>query len=505
MKKWRINIILVLLSLWTYSVYSQINCTVPLPPVLTSVSVQPETGNTEFNWTLSLSSDVAAYLIYIYHNENGVPRGDVIDTIWDPAATSYRYTSTSSKYFSSSYVVAAYRLPVIPGMDGCPSPFSNVLNTIFAVADIDTCNKMIVVSWNSYQSLPKKVTDYSILVSVNGGNFTEAVKVSSEKVSFTVNDFTINVEYCFVVRANLEGGTFSTSNKACLSTKMQRPPQWINADHATVNSANKISLSFSIDPLSEINHFRLDRKIGTSGTFQELAQQVSFDGSVLFTDNQADVKVINYYRLSALNNCNLPVTVSNLSSNMVLLLERTGNDLILSWNSYKEWLGKVSSYRLFINTGKGFEEKAVIQATDTVIIIGYQEIMYEVSGNEVCFYISASETFNPYGVTGQSLSSRICTVPTEIITVPNVFTPNNDLLNDFFRPVLSFTPIDYHLVISDRQGNILFETRDYHAEWDGSQNGDPQPQGVCLWFLKVTTPSGKSISKTGTITIITDR
>jgi gliding motility-associated-like protein len=128
--------------------------------------------------------------------------------------------------------------------------------------------------------------------------------------------------------------------------------------------------------------------------------------------------------------------------------------------------------------------------------------MYDITGSEVCFYISASETSNPYGVSGQSLSSKICSYPTEVITVPNVFTPNNDLVNDFFKPVLSFTPVDYHLIISDRKGKILFETRDYHSEWGGSQNGDPEPQGVFLWFLKVTTPSGKIISKTGTLTIV---
>jgi gliding motility-associated-like protein len=186
-------------------------------------------------------------------------------------------------------------------------------------------------------------------------------------------------------------------------------------------------------------------------------------------------------------------------------LEKKGNYLNLSWNSYKEWLGMVSSYRLFIDTGKGFEEKTVLQPTDTVFTLGYKEIMYEVTASEVCFYISVLETSNPYGVTGQSLSSRVCTVPTEIITVPNVFTPNSGTANAYFRPRLSFTPQDYHLVISDRRGNILFETRDYDAEWDGSQNGNPQPQGVCLWFLKVTTPSGKSISKTGTLTVINSR
>jgi gliding motility-associated-like protein len=168
-------------------------------------------------------------------------------------------------------------------------------------------------------------------------------------------------------------------------------------------------------------------------------------------------------------------------------------------------LGTISSYKLFVNSGKGYEEKAVIPASDTVFVQGYQQIMYEVSGNEVCFHISASETSNPYGISGESVSSKICTSPTEIITIPNVFTPNNDLDNDLFKPVLSFTPLEYHLIISNRQGNILFETRDYLAEWDGSRNGNPQPQGVYIWFLKLTTPSGKIISKTGTITIISSR
>jgi gliding motility-associated-like protein len=83
-----------------------------------------------------------------------------------------------------------------------------------------------------------------------------------------------------------------------------------------------------------------------------------------------------------------------------------------------------------------------------------------------------------------------------------VFTPNNDLKNDRFKPVLSFTPVEYKFIISNRQGKVLFETRDFLEDWDGSLNGDPQPQGVYLWFLKVTTPAGKNITRTGTVTII---
>lgn len=498
MKYLHLYIIILLTGLLSGSLFGQVECVTdpPLPPVLTSVSVQPETGNTIFTWTLSPSTGIAAYILYSYKNGDGMP----IDTVWDPSATGYILSSTATKYFSVSYVVAAMRLP------RCTSIFSNVLNSIFEGATIDTCFKKIRVSWNGYQSIPAipliKLTGYSVLLSVNGGEFSESANVSATETSYTLNDFNINSNYCFEVRANLEGGSFSTSNKTCLSTKMQRSPQWINADQATINPENKIALTFTIDPISEIKQFSLERKTGTSGTFKEISRPVSVNGLVHYTDNQAKTDSIYYYRISAINSCNLSVMESNLASNIVLLSEISGNNIILSWNPYRSWLGTISSYRLFINTGTGFEENAVIPSGDSVFVEAYQQIMYEVSGNKVCFYLSAIEKSNPHGITGESISSQTCISPTEIITVPNVFTPNNDMHNDLFRPVLSFTPHEYHLVISDRQGTLLFETRDWLEAWNGSRNGVPQPQGVYLWFLKLITPTGKAITRTGTVTII---
>ena len=61
---------------------------------------------------------------------------------------------------------------------------------------------------------------------------------------------------------------------------------------------------------------------------------------------------------------------------------------------------------LFINTGNGFSEKSVHGAADTIIRLGYKEIMYDISGDEVCFYINAIEAANPHGVTGQSHSRK---------------------------------------------------------------------------------------------------
>lgn len=501
MTKWYYYIIVLSIGLLSINASSQTGCTVPLPPVLTLVSVQPESGKTDLSWNLSPSTGIAAYIVYTYKAPDAPP----IDTIWNPSATSYTLTSTGTKYFSTSYVVAAYRLSVIPGEEGCPSPLSNVLSTIFCSSAIDTCNRRITVTWNKYSDFPKPVKEYKLLVSVNGAPLTEMYTADKSTENYTITDFITDSQYCLAVKAVFDDGTFSTSNKSCLSTKMQRPPDWINADYATINEDNKISLAFTSDPASEIKNYSLTRKTGASGAFQEIARPVSNNGRILFTDSEAKAGTVNYYRLSAINSCNVPVTQSNLCSNMVLDMQRSGDDLVLSWNAYKEWLGSVAEYRLFINTGNGFTLKSTLSVSDTLIKLGYKDIMYEVTSEEVCFYIKASEAFNPHGVTGESHSAQICTLPTEVITVPNVFTPDGDLLNDKFKPVLSFTPKDYHLIITDRNSRVLYETRNHLDEWDGTHNGTPQSQGVTLWFLKVNTPSDKSITRTGTVTIIRNR
>lgn len=128
--------------------------------------------------------------------------------------------------------------------------------------------------------------------------------------------------------------------------------------------------------------------------------------------------------------------------------------------------------------------------------------MYTVTQGKVCFYVTTYENSNPYGVTGESVSNRVCTEIGEIVTVPNIFTPDGDGKNESFKPVLTFTPSEYRLIISNRQGRTLFETNDFLEYWDGSDDGKPIPEGVYMWFLKLKTPTGKRISRTGTVTIV---
>jgi gliding motility-associated-like protein len=482
----------VLQIIFAFKVNGQIDTDPPAAPELKLVTINQSTGNVELSWSTSISPDVSGYVVYLFHNNEGY----VLDTIRNPHATSYLRSGSGSSYFSESYVVAA--------LDSAKniSPLSNELRTIYSEAKIDTCNKKIEITWNQYPSYPVQVLNYSVFISAGGAPFTNAGQTTADKSNFIINDFITSVQYCYIVRANLQGGQFSESNKPCLLTKMKRPPQWINADYATVNAGKEILLSFKIDPSSEIRNFRLEKKTGAQGTFKEIQQFSSVSGTILYNDGNADISKVNYYRLSAVNNCNAVAAVSNIASNIALTLERNNDDIKLKWNPYKDWVGGVGSYKVFANTRGALSEWMVLTSSDSALNINYSELMYQADGKEVCFMIKAAEASNPYGDPGESSSPVVCTPVTEVVTVPNVFTPDNNGLNDMFWPVLSFTPVSYQLVITDLQRKIVFETRNPGEKWDGTKNGDPLPEGAYLWYLKAVAPSGKSISRTGNVTII---
>jgi gliding motility-associated-like protein len=494
MRKLSTYIILIIINSMLWKVHAQVNCITdpPVAPQLMSVSVEPETGFTVLNWALSPSPDIAAYIIYTYKDGDGMP----VDTIWDPAATSHILPTVSTKYYSTSYVISAMRLP------RCTSILSNSLTTIYLQAIIDSCSRTLTIRWNRYPSQPKKVESYTIFQSVNNDILNKLTDVPADSSSYAIMDFLTGQTYCFYVQANLEDGTVSTSNKICAVIKMQKPPAWINADYATVETDKEIHLSFTIDDDTDIKTYSLEKKTGPTGAFSEIKRFSDISGSLAYNDQDADLNRVNYYRLSAINNCNIPLATSNICSNIVLSLNKEGDNLLFTWNPYRQWNGDILSYRLFSDTGEGYRETDVISSADTSAILSYKDIMYNVTGSTVCFFLSATETGNVHGISGESHSCTICTEPLEIITVPNLFTPDNDLVNDRFKPVLSFTPGEYHLVINDTKGRTVFDTRDYLEEWDGTFNGTPSSQGVYLWFLDLKTPSGKSIKRTGTVTII---
>ncbi|MEN9699631.1 MAG: hypothetical protein RLZZ301_829 [Bacteroidota bacterium] len=79
-----------------------------------------------------------------------------------------------------------------------------------------------------------------------------------------------------------------------------------------------------------------------------------------------------------------------------------------------------------------------------------------------------------------------------IYYVPNAFTPDGDELNNVFTPVFTsgFDPLTYHFEIYNRWGELVFESADPKAGWDGNMNYIDAPDGVYSYKINFTT-SGK--------------
>lgn len=85
------------------------------------------------------------------------------------------------------------------------------------------------------------------------------------------------------------------------------------------------------------------------------------------------------------------------------------------------------------------------------------------------------------------------------VFVPGAFSPNNDGLNDTWNiPVLIAYP-DFELMVFNRQGRMVYQSRQSYEPWDGSYRGEPQPAGVYVYMIDLK--DGSPVRK-GTITLI---
>lgn len=464
---------------------------IPLAPVLDLVTVEPSTGHATLLWSAGGSPDVAGYIIYLYLNQEGY----AIDTIYQPDQRSYTSTSSNAAYYSESYVIAA-----IDSSDNV-SPLSNFLNTVYLEGQLDSCAHSIDLQWNRYLSENPDLVEYRIYYSRDGSDFSIEATTGSNDTSYSTEGFESYSEYCFYIEAIMPGGMRSRSNTLCLNTLLPSPPSWINADYASYTGDGTVSLSFTVDPASELNDYRIERSTGSPNGQDTIYETSNSEHHIEYIDNDPP-EGVNYYRMSALNSCNEPVAYSNYSSAMVLNISLE-NDLVhLSWSAYYNWLGGVSTYSIQRNNRGLFEEIATVGSNDTSYTDNTRNFLYETDQEDICYRIIAEEGSNPYINSASSTSMARCIEQPLNIYMPNAFTPDNNALNDIFRPVISFTPHEYSLLIKNRSGKTLFETDDHLRGWDGRHGGEMMPQDVYIWFLRLKTPGGKTISKTGTVIII---
>jgi gliding motility-associated-like protein len=91
------------------------------------------------------------------------------------------------------------------------------------------------------------------------------------------------------------------------------------------------------------------------------------------------------------------------------------------------------------------------------------------------------------------------------LTVPNVFTPNGDGINDYFTPKEQ-NILDFDLKIYNRWGMRIYHTNDLKHGWDGSYMNQPAAEGVYFFVIEyrewLGTEAGPLKKTQGTVTLL---
>jgi gliding motility-associated-like protein len=92
--------------------------------------------------------------------------------------------------------------------------------------------------------------------------------------------------------------------------------------------------------------------------------------------------------------------------------------------------------------------------------------------------------------------------PIDELWIENAFTPNNDQLNDVFKPTAIDGAKDYRLRIFNRWGELIFSSNDVRFGWDGTFKGEPVQDGVYIFTVEFKYPDGNRYDAKGNVTLV---
>jgi gliding motility-associated-like protein len=79
--------------------------------------------------------------------------------------------------------------------------------------------------------------------------------------------------------------------------------------------------------------------------------------------------------------------------------------------------------------------------------------------------------------------------------VPNIFSPNDDGINDLFLPSTNCGVKDYQMKVFSRWGRLVFESKLLEDGWDGKVNGAQLPSDTYVYFIQFNYEDTESDTK----------
>jgi hypothetical protein len=488
-------------KVWMPLVLILLSCTLlgqgdlPDIPDIIRVTVDHSDGGFLIQWEPSTDPDITSYRIYIRNNLVF----EFVDAV-APDVFEYKYTGTSIR--NPAFAVTA--------MDGGGNESlfeQNVHRAVAASPEFDPCTPSNLISWDPYEGWDGDISAYEIYGRAEGGSFDLLGFVSPDTRMFAHEGITVGNQYQYYIKAVHINGTSSLSAIGTVSSLYPDPPDFITIDYVSVLNASEVEIAFTADMTGEVNDFRIMKRSNPGTPYVEVTTIQDAGGSTQLVIDEFPTSGNSYeYLVQSLYlppSCSEPIILSqsNTGTNILLEYEVTDQTISLNWTPYEEYPSGLSGYTVQRSNVNGeFLDIFTVgpgttswQETVESVIDGYQT-------GELQYRIAARESL---AGNGESFSNTVAVHVVTHLQVPNAFTPGSNDMNYEFKPLLDFAPSDYLMIILDRGGRKLFETRDPGQGWDGRfQQGDFVAEGVYVYYIQYTDYTGLFKNITGNVTVL---
>lgn len=476
--------------------------TEPHTPIISYVTVDTATNQTQIVWYPSTSPDTEGYIILQQIGSTWI----VIDTVMGILNTTYVPVTSNPDITSETYGVAAFDTcwhgsPPAPNTSSLSGPH----NTMFTTTILQVCDSSVLVNWNAYTGWPNGVSTYEIYARKGTAPYILAGTVSGSVTQFLHQHLDRDNLYKYLVKAiSFAPGVSSLSNITSRYIKQPKQPSFAYLQTVTVVSDNEILVRFMPDISASIKHYRVMRSDDNGYTFNEVGLMSPGGTPLELVDATVQTQMQSYiYKIISVDSCGKEVLTSN--EGKTIFLQAIADPLHLqnnlNWNPYRDWDGFVNEYRILrsINHTGYFEGVGSAPPVSLNYNDDVSELLY--TTGEFCYKISGVENINTYGFAETSESNTVCVAQDPLVYVPNAFTPGGK--NPVFMPVISY--IDYYnysFEIYNRWGERIFGSSDVHIGWDGTENSKECKEDVYVYLVKFKTGDGKDVEVKGHVTLV---
>lgn len=364
-----------------------------------------------------------------------------------------------------------------------------------SIRNTDAVNGSIFLSWKKPQKLDTIPANgpYEYLISratgIGGTNFQQIRSIQTVNLNDTVfidtliNTLTTGYIYRIDLYNNATGNRFLIGDPGYASSvflsvipgdrksrfTINRNVPWINSRYDFFRFNNATSAYDSIGSTNQLTY--VDNGLVNGKEYCYFVKSTGGYPSVNMPKN-----LINFSEIS----CTSPVDneqpcipVLNITSkcdNLYNLLNWTITDTIC--------FADIAGYKIYFKA-KSEENLALINTVFSKDTLSFEHYPGEIISG--CYAVSA---FDENGNEGEK-SAMVCIDSCNFFEIPNVFTPNDDNINDNLVAKTSGLVDKIDFRIFNRNGILLFRTEDPKINWNGSYKGKIVSPGVYFYQCDV--------------------